>query len=349
MGNSLRDYFRLLSEDKETGPASKFFYPVLELAARGYARASSTCKNLYEKQTLKKHRLPFPVISVGNITWGGTGKTPLVEYLARRIADMNKSPLILSRGYSHDEIEQYKHHLPNVLIGVGKNRVQSALAKAEKSKIDTAILDDGFQHWKLERDLEILTINSLNPFGNGKLIPRGCLREPVQSISRAEVIVLTHSNLVKPDMLRGIKKKITDLAPNALLVESYLEPLFFFRPKKNQRVPLDKLAERRVTTFSAVGVPRSFQIILSNLKVKPVRNYEYSDHHMFSRRDLKEIKTMREASGSDDIVTTEKDFYRSPKVITEILDPLILTTRLRISTGEKSLMDKVAKIVGGSR
>lgn len=347
MGNSVKDYFRLLAEDKDNGAAAKAFYPMLDYLSRVYGKASRAYQDFYNKNRAKKEKLPFPVISVGNITWGGSGKTPLVEYIARRVSEMNKNPLILSRGYSHDEIEQYKEHLPNILIGIGKNRAKTARELSRTNRVDTAILDDGFQHWKLERDLEILMINALNPFGNGKLIPRGSLREPVEAISRAHIIVLNHSNLVKPDMLRGIKKKITDLAPRALLVESYLEPLFFFRAKKRQRVPLEKLAEKRVTTFSAVGVPRSFQIMLSNMKVKPIRNFEFSDHHMFSKNDLREIKTMRESSGSEDIVTTEKDFYRTPKEIMDMLDPLVLAARMRISTGEKAFMDKVARVAGG--
>jgi len=349
MGNTLKDYFRLLSEDKDDSAAAQAIYPMLDYASRVYGKASRMYKEFYEKKKLKTERLPFPVISVGNITWGGSGKTPLVEYIARRVCEMNKNPLILSRGYSHDEIEQYKEHLPNILVGIGKDRAKTAREIAQKSRIDAAILDDGFQHWKLERDLEIVMINALNPFGNGKLIPRGSLREPVEAMARAHIIVLNHSNLIKPDMLRGMKKKITDLAPAALLVESYLEPLFFFRAKKRQRVPLEKLADKKVTTFSAVGVPRSFQLMLSNMKVKPIRNFEFSDHHMFSRGDLREIKTMRESSSSDEIVTTEKDFYRTPKDIMEVLDPLVLATRMRISTGEKAFMDKVARVAGGNK
>lgn len=346
MGNALKNYFRLLSEDKVNGPLSKAIYPVLEYLAKAYAKASFERREMYEKDPSKREKLPFPVISVGNITWGGTGKTPFVEYLAKRISEMKKAPLILSRGYSHDEIEQYKDHLPDVLIGTGKDRVKAAHAAAGRGRVEAAILDDGFQHWKLARDLDILMINAINPFGNGRLIPRGSLREPVEAVGRADVIVFTHSNLIKPDALRALKKKISDLAPKALMIDSYLEPLFFYRAKKRQRVPLEKMLDRKVTTFSAVGVPRSFQIMLANLKMKPIRNFEFIDHHVFSKSDLREIKTMKEASGSDDVVTTEKDFYRSPKEIAEILDPLVLATRLRISWGEKALMDRVAKTVG---
>lgn len=348
MGKSLKTYFRLLAEDREQGRAANFWYPILKAASGVYGRGVEARKKKYEKKE-NRRRLKFPVISVGNLTWGGTGKTPLVEYIVRLISDADKTPLILSRGYSHDEIEQYRQHLPRVLIGVGKDRYETASQVAEKNRVDAAVLDDGFQHWALERDLEIVTVNTLNPFGNGELVPRGPLREPVGGLNRADLIVLTHVNLVRAEELEAIKKKIAEVAPKAGIIESYLEPLFFFRARKRQRVPIERLQNQRVTTFSAVGVPRSFQLILSHSQIRPVRNFEFTDHHEYSRRDLEEIKYVSEAAASHEVITTEKDFYRSPGIITDIFDPLVLATRLCIGAGEEILKDRVLRLLGGSR
>lgn len=346
MAKSLRNYFRLLSEDREQGALSHVMYPLLEKASHVYYWGQLKVRSGYENGRRKKHKLDFPCISVGNLTWGGSGKTPLVEYLARVITEMQKTPLVLTRGYSHDEVEQYKEHLPNVLLGVGKDRYQTALKVSSGRRIDMALLDDGFQHWAIERDLEVVTLNSLNPFGNGHLIPRGSLREPKERLSQADVIVLTHTNLVKPSDLRNLKTEIEKYNDQALVVETYLEPLFFYRAKKGQKVSLDKLENKRVTTFSAVGVPRSFQLILASRSIKPVRNFEFTDHHVFSSRDLNEIRTVSKVALSEEIITTEKDFYRAPEKITKQLNPLVLATELRISKGEPELLGRIRELLG---
>ncbi len=345
---SVKNYFRLLAEDQETGMTAQFLKPVATGLSFLYGSGISFMQHFYQKGLLPRKRLPFPVISVGNLTWGGTGKTPLVEYLARRVIERHKTPLVLTRGYGMDEIEQLKVHLPNVRIGVGKERYQVARGISRKERIDVAILDDGFQHWKMMRDIEIVTVNALNPFGNGKLFPRGVLREPREALRRASVVVLTHVNLIDPEHLAKLKDQIRQLSPSSFLVESYLEPLFFYRAGKRTRLSLSQLAQKKVATFSAVGSPRSFQLLLAELDIKAVRNFEFCDHHPFTRRELEEIKEVSQRSGVNEIITTEKDFYRAPALITEILDPLVLATRLQIVSGEEILSDRVFRLLGVS-
>ncbi len=344
---SVKNYFRLLAEDQENGIAAKLLKPVASGLSYLYGGGVSFLQQFYQRGILPRRRLPFPVISVGNLTWGGTGKTPLVEYLARRVIERRKTPLVLTRGYGHDEIEQMKVHLPNLRIGVGKERYQ--VARGFKDRIDVAILDDGFQHWKMARDIEIVTVNAMNPFGNGKLFPRGILREPREALRRASVIVLTHVNLVSPDQLSKLKDQIRGLSPSSFIVDSYLEPLFFYRASKRSRVSLQQLMNRKVATFSAVGSPRSFQLLLTKLGIKPVRNFEFCDHHAFTTPELKEILEISQKNDAvEDVITTEKDFYRNPKEITEIVDPLVLAARLHIASGEEILADRVFRLLGVS-
>ena len=344
---SVKNYFRLLAEDQENGIAAKFLKPVASGLSYLYGGGVSFLQQFYQRGILPRRRLPFPVISVGNLTWGGTGKTPLVEYLARRVIERRRTPLVLTRGYGRDEIEQMKVHLPSLRIGVGKERYQ--VARGFKDRIDVAILDDGFQHWKMARDIEIVTVNAMNPFGNGKLFPRGILREPREALRRASVIVLTHINLVGPDQLSKLKDQIRILSPSSFIVDSYLEPLFFYRASKRSRVSLQQLMNRKVATFSAVGSPRSFQLLLTRLGIKPVRNFEFCDHHAFTTLELKEILEVSQKSDAvEDVITTEKDFYRNPKEITEIVDPLVLAARLHIASGEEILADRVFRLLGVS-
>ena len=346
--NSVKNYFRLLAEDQQFGWGATVLRPVASTLSYVYGGAVNFLQHFYQKGVLPRRRLPFPVISVGNLTWGGTGKTPLVEYLARRVIERRRTPLVLTRGYGADEIQQLRAHLPNVRVGVGKERYKVARGMSRSERIDVAILDDGFQHWKVMRDIEIVTVNAMNPFGNGRLFPRGILREPRQALRRASVIVLTHVNLVSPEELVKLKEQIRGLAPSAFIVESYLEPLFFYRAGKRTRLSISQLANHRVSTFSAVGSPRSFQLLLSHLGIKPIRNFEFCDHHAFTREELKEIGEVSRRSEVDEIITTEKDFYRAPEVITEILDPLVLAARLQISSGEEILTDRVFRLLGVS-
>lgn len=346
MMNSMKNYFRQLADSRDNGVSSKPLGPALSAASSVYGTAVKNVRGLYEKKLLKRRRLPFPVISVGNITWGGTGKTPLVEYLARRTSEHNRNVLILTRGYSQDEISQMQNHLPRIKIGVGKNRFETAQKIAASEKIDIAILDDGFQHWALERDLEVVTVNALNPFGNGKLLPRGILREPMDVLKRANVIVVTHANLVTTQELEKLKNQMKGIAPAAEIAESYLEPLFFYRAQKRGRLGIERLAKQRVTTFSGVGYPRSFQLLLSRCQIKTVRNFEFADHHVFTEKELQEVREMSISASTEEIITTEKDFFRSPDMISRILNPLVLATRLRFLSGEEMVNRNLIRVLG---
>lgn len=346
---SVKDYFRRLAEGRENGTASLVLNPFLEIAGYAYGTAVGTFRSLYENRIIPRKRLPFPVISVGNLTWGGTGKTPLVEYLARRLGEKRRNVLILTRGYSHDEVEQLRRHLPRAVLGVGKDRVRIAQKLQKEQRIDLAILDDGLQHWPIERDVELIMVNALNPFGNRKLIPRGVLREPLNILKKATIVVISHSNLVSPEELAKLRDEIRKIAPSAHIVEAYLEALFFYRARKRTRLSPARLQNQRVTTFSAVGTPRSFQLLLSRMGIRAIRNFEFMDHHRYSMQELKEIKQVSVSASADEIITTEKDFYRSPDMITQVLDPLILAARLRIATGEEILTDRLFRLLGVTR
>lgn len=346
MLSDLKNDFRLLAEDRETGWVTGICKPLVSVTSGFYGIGAGLLRELRRSGIFPSKKLPFPVISVGNLTWGGTGKTPLVEYLAQRIIEKGKTPLILTRGYGEDEMEQFKAHLPMARIGVGKDRYRTAIAASAQRKVDIAILDDGFQHSVLTRDLEIVTVNALNPFGNGRLFPRGILRESPETLRYADRVVLTHADLVPPKTLDELRKKISSLAPRAARIEAALEPLFFYRASKRSRVPLQQLTGRRITTFSGLGCPRSFQLSLARLGMRPMRNFEFCDHHPFTEQELLEIREVSHKSEAQEIITTEKDFFRNPKLITQVLDPLVLVARMQVTSGEEALTDKIFSLLG---
>ena len=329
--------------------SSKALTPLLAIGGIFYRRGYQAQRDKYLKNPALRTRLAFPVVSVGNLTWGGTGKTPLVEAIVRKILSVKKTPLVLTRGYSHDETEQMKSHLEGALIAAGKDRVLAAKEVLKDYHVDLGVLDDGMQHWPIERDLEIVTINALNPFGNGKMIPQGILREPLSALERAHIVVLMHVNFLKIQELRDLRKKISDLAPQAKLVQAYIEPLFFYRGRDHTRVSIEKMKGKRIASFSGIGAPRSFQLVLQRSKVKPVRNFEYMDHYEFKKKDMEEIKRISDLAGAEDIVTTEKDFYRCRKLLSETLDPLVLATRVQFLSGEDILEDHLMRLLGVKR
>ena len=266
-----RNYFRLLAEGHVKDTKASILAPLLELASWIYGMVMVTTRALYDSRVLPRRRLPFPVISVGNLTWGGSGKTPLVEYLARRISYHNRTPLVLTRGYSRDEVEQFKNHLPKAIVGVGKNRLQVAEEMKNQHRIDLAILDDGLQHWPVERDMEIIVMNALNPFGNGKLIPRGILREPISILSKAGIVLISHVNLIKPEELeRGLQeqKKTKDFICTILVRLGLVTQEKVFSVLSRQlNIPYVNLKDRRVDPSVIQRVPAKFA---SHYKVLPL-------------------------------------------------------------------------------
>lgn len=197
-------------------PFHRSLIPLLSFASSLYGLALCLRHRLFHLGLFRKHRLPVPVISVGNLTWGGNGKTPMVELIACMLADSGISPLILTRGYAGgDEAKMLQRHLirTSVKIGVGANRSAIAASFFERyghindyssrhlesdstsNKIGAVILDDGMQHWSLMRDVEIAMINGMMPWGNNQLVPLGPLREPLTSLRRADIVVIHHADL----------------------------------------------------------------------------------------------------------------------------------------------------------
>jgi len=193
--------------------------------------------------------------------------------------------------------------------------------------------------------LDIVVINVINPFGNFSLIPRGILRESIKSLKRASLIVLNGVNLLGRKDLEDLKSKIKSAVGNVEFIEAFHEPLHFYRPHSGERIPVSRLQGERVTAFSGIGTPRSFQMLLNSIGVRTVRNFEFCDHHQFTNKELEEIKEMKELSKSDEIVTTEKDFLRSEAAIRKIIRPLVLKVRLRIMGGEPILRERLDKII----
>jgi tetraacyldisaccharide 4'-kinase len=260
-------------------------------------------------------KLAVRVISIGNLTLGGTGKTPLVEFVAGQLLSKGFKVAVLTRGYKisqeePDEPSLLRKNLPQVQVMVGPDRVKSGRVAIEKYGVNAIILDDGFQYRRLKRDLDILMIDATNPFGNEKLIPRGVLREPVKNLKRADVVVLSKTDMATENQLAYVKNRIKSLKPDILIASSVHRP-----------VPLEGIKAKQCIAVVGIADPGYFLYTLKALGIASKANFIFPDHYPYNSKDLNAIyKKCRELSISD-VITTEKDMIR--------LRPLIKDAEIR--------------------
>lgn len=281
----------------------------------------------YTLGVLGAARLDGTVISIGNITVGGTGKTPLVATLAETLIEDGEKVCILTRGYGRksptervivsdgnailasaeiagDEPFEVAQRLAGrAVIIADANRVAAARFATEKYAPTVFILDDGFQHRKIFRDLDIVCIDATNPFGNSKTLPFGILREPVANLKRADKIVITRSNLVSAEDLAAIKSRIEDVAPESDLIVTSLT----LRDFHNVGGGGDMKTDNRVFAFCGLGNPENFYSLLRNEGHTIVGTHSFRDHHRYTQNDLGNIEVLARESGAELLLTTTKD------------------------------------------
>jgi tetraacyldisaccharide 4'-kinase len=285
-----------------------------------YAAAMRTRNFFYDRNLLNVARLPRPTISVGNLTVGGTGKTPLVEYVARRFIRSGRRVVVLSRGYgaraeigeSNDEAAVLAANVPEAVQVQSKNRHSAGLRAMSKHAPDVFILDDGFQHRRLARDLDVLVVDCACPFGYGKLLPRGFLREPTRSASRADCIVLSKSDEVAPEEVDRIARALSTIAPRAKIFRAvYLPASLEPFDKSGPQISLDEARGRKVLAFCGIGAPRSFRASLEKIGCEVAKFLEFPDHHRYNRADAEKIQKEFASSGAEFVVTTQKDAVKA--------------------------------------
>ena len=326
-----------------------------------YGMACAVRLLLYRYGIFKQKKLEAKVISVGNITLGGTGKTPLVIYLAEKLKEKDKKVAILTRGYKrkkkemveltqkiHEKInwqdvgdEPYllAQRLPDVPIMVTKHRNISGKYAVEKYDTEFLILDDGFQHLKLFRNLDIVVIDSVNPFGNGRVLPAGTLREPLTSLRRADMFVLTKTDQVsnKDELIKILKR----YNPKAPTVESIYQIRSIEKLFDGLEINLKEVEGKRVLAFSGIGNPLSFENTLKQLKIRILKHRIFLDHFPYHRNEVLALQEDAKSRGADFIITTEKDSVRIPLIDKPQIPCYVLKIDLKITEGEEILLNKI--------
>jgi len=334
----------------------RFFLWVLSL----FYAAILAVRNLgYERGFPKIVDLGEPVISVGNITWGGVGKTPFVLFLAGSLKAQGLSPAILMRGYMKsaapsDEAEIFRQELPGIAVGVGADRVKSAQQLKMKQPVDVYILDDGFQHRKVKRGLNIVLVDVNNPFGNGELIPRGILREPLAALKRADVIVLTKTD-VNPSAAKALEERLKRIHPSCSVAWAAHRPQLFVDLLSGEKVALTASVAmpgpaEKAMSFCGIGDPEYFVVTLAELGIETQKNFAFADHHVYSEADIGYIVADAKKAGIKIIFTTAKDGVKIAQFkemfFAANLQCWILKIEFEIEVGKDMVLGRVHHLLG---
>ena len=348
---SLREYVQDLMNDRRSDGSSQCAKLCLLASSRVYGILIALHHFFYKVNLLKSYKVPIAVLSVGNITLGGTGKTPFTIMLAERLASKNKKPAILIRGYGEDEwiMTQERLEKTGVKVFVGRDRIKFA-KEALLGGAGTIILDDGFQHRRLKRDLDIVLIDSTNPFGNGSLFPRGILREPLGNLKRADVIVLTKADKGRAGV-SALKDKIRKIVPGKSIMEAIHKPRNLCDIKMGNPAGISSLSGKAVCIVSAICDPFYFRHTIEEIGSKVALEFIFPDHYPYKKDDLTRIFSECGKKKIDTIITTEKDAVKLKKIMlpasasqTNVPGVLALGIELRITQGKTEFDEKIDRL-----
>ena len=329
---------------------------------------------LYRTGLLRRFPLGVQVISIGNVTAGGTGKTPVTEIFARTLAAEGRKVAILSRGYRRkeapwwvraftqvvtpplvvsdgchvlldsatggDEPYMLASNLPGVAVVVDRDRVKAGRYAVKRLGCDTIILDDGFQYQKLKHSVEVVLVDSTNPFGNGNMLPRGILREPARHLDRADIVFLTKC---RGDVSQ-VKDEVRQYNKSAEIVECNHAPKSLKDVWSREELPLDWLRGKTVCTLSGIASPKGFEDSLRRLGAKVVWCERYADHHRYDSSEVLYALNRTADMGADALITTEKDAVRFPRLETTPVKCLYLRVAIEILSGADSFDSVINRI-----
>lgn len=377
----LEQYFLSLMAGGRKSLPDQVMIALLFFASRFYRMAIQFRNWMYAKRVIRNHALGCLVVSIGNLTCGGTGKTPVVEVIARTLSAKGRRVSILSRGYrskkrsiwfrlSHlftaqkielppkvvsdgknvlldsafagDEPYMLASNLKNVSVLVDKDRVKSGIYAINNFETDVIILDDGFQYLMLKPHINIVLVDSTDPFGNGHVLPRGLLREPIKNIRRADYVFLTKSD--GSHKLCHLKNFIRRHNRRAEIIECCHKPQYLTELFTGKCLPLGHLKNRKVAALSAIARPESFEGFLEQLGAKIVLRDHYADHHRYTASEITDFIRQAEEAGAEYVVTTEKDAVRIPRLDSCRIPVIYLRIQIDIISGQENFDQCISRI-----
>ncbi len=341
--------FRDLVSGRRRGLAATALRGLLGIAEVPYTFVVWIRNQRYAGRRTAVHHANVPVISVGNLTLGGTGKTPLVKWIAGRLQDLGLRVALVSRGYGaargelNDEARELAQALPNVPHVQNRDRSAATHLAIEKYDPDIVLLDDGFQHRRLARDLDIVLLDALEPFGFDRVFPRGTLREPVAGLRRADFVCLSRADAISAMEREAIRKRVAKIAPQTAWCElAHAASQLINTDGATQ--PLEQLAKKRVAAFSAIGNPAGFRHTLSTTGCEVVAWREFPDHHVFTPAELKELGNTAVAAKAELILCTQKDLVKVPQEKLGNIPLWAVAIEMQFLTGQQALEQRIETI-----
>ena len=327
-----------------------------------YAAVMSSRNASYRRGVLRMHRCARPVVSVGNITTGGTGKTPVVRWLAEHLRQRGLQPAILMRGYrrepdaaTSDEQQLLLDQLnppgatgAPIVVHADPDRVGGAEhVLRDNADVDVFILDDGFQHRRLHRDFDLVLIDATNPFGFDHVLPRGLLREPLHGLSRASAVLITRADQALPGTLEEIGRTVRRYATSIPIYQSTHAQTSVVTDGTS--TPIDSLRGKRIFAFCGVGNPEAFLAQLRAAGAELVATRSFGDHHAYEERDVEDLVSQAMRSGAGALVTTEKDWVKLARLKASRTDSVpIWRVRLElrfVADDEQKLFDDITRAI----
>ena len=354
-----QSYLKLIS-GRKSGLSAALLRFFLSVAAVSYSIAIGLRALLYSKGLLETHPAGAKVISIGNITVGGTGKTPVVIWLCKFLQEKGIRCGILTRGYraTHnsklkaqnypDEPAILSESCPQAKVIVNPDRVAGAAEAVNKFGAQVLIMDDGFQHLRLARDLDIVTIDATQPFGYGKLLPAGLLREPVTALGRADAVVITRCDQIKESDLAELERNLQQINPNMIIARSIHAPICA-KSTKNKEISLESLKNKKVFVFCGIGNPQAFLNTVNRLGCDVVGSRLYNDHHHYTADDVIGIYEQAVHLKAELILTNQKDWTKIVWLgaLREEMPFAYLAIELKFISGEDKLKGLIECTLAG--
>ncbi len=345
----MNDAFHALIRGDRTGVWPTLQRGGLWTLSLGYRLGVSLRNTAFDRGWKAIAQAEVPVVSVGNLTVGGTGKTPCVEYVAKVFSQLGLKVALLSRGYGsaagrNDEALVLEENLPDVPHLQGPDRAELARIAVEELESDILVLDDGFQHRQLKRDLDLVLIDATCPWGYGYLLPRGLLREPISGLKRADAVILTRCDLATPQAVSAIRQTVANVKPELPITESTHRPAQW-RNASQQTASLESVQDRPIAGFCGLGNPEAFRQTLVKLGLNVIAWRTYPDHHAYSKDDVEALRTWARQLPQDAVLaTTQKDLVKIRLDRAGDRELWALQIALEMTTGRETLEGLLRKI-----
>lgn len=349
-----QDKFIAIVSGRRRDAKAVFARSLLRVASLGYGLVVRIRSLLYNRRILTTHSAGVPVLCVGNLTTGGTGKTPLVVWLCRHICEKGFACAILTRGYKtqtgelSDEPALLAAQCPYVPVVVNPDRVAGTAEAIRAHKAQALVMDDGFQHRRLARDLDIVAVDATNPFGYGRVLPAGLLREPMAGLKRAHAVVLTRCDQVSGEALSRIEDEIRRINRNLVIARSVHAPVTI-RTAQGTEIPFDRIRGQRIFAFCGIGNPQAFFRTIDQLGATISGSRVFDDHYRYTSQDLRTLQEQARNENATLILTTQKDWTKASKAETAGNGPALayLAIDLRFTAGAESLRALIDRVLDG--